>query len=154
MLEAQARRRRAEGGPWWSSTWPMVGLLIALVLLAPLAYRAKYRDRIMPGVSVAGIPVGGIAPADAVARLQQAGLDPEARVVVRIGEERTEIPAAESGLALDTRATVEDAYRIGRGRAFPAAFLAALRARALGTDRRSASRSTAPSPRKPSPGSR
>ena len=38
----------------------IVGLLLALLLLVPLAYAMHYGDRIYPGVTVSGLDVGGL----------------------------------------------------------------------------------------------
>jgi vancomycin resistance protein YoaR len=118
-----------------SRRWiPVVLLLLLILVLIPVAYQGRYRGRIHPGVTVAGIPVGGLEPADAVARLEQAGLDPKAPVSLRIGDLTDELSPNSGGIALDLRATVADAYAIGRKGPPPLPWIEVAAARVAGLD--------------------
>ncbi|MFQ5459783.1 MAG: VanW family protein, partial [Anaerolineae bacterium] len=102
--------------------------------LAPgglVAYPYAYAGRIYPGVTVGPIAVGGRAPKDALAVLA-AGYDPRAPVTVEAEGARWTLDPKEAGLAIDTRASVEQAFLVGRGESRAEALAAALRARTAG----------------------
>ena len=73
------------------------------------------RDAVLPGVSVAGVDLGGLSHAEAQAKLQ-AELGPRLHEPVRIavGEEVLVIRPS-TAFALDVAATEERAYQAGRG---------------------------------------
>ena len=73
------------------------------------------RDAVLPGVSVAGVDLGGLSHAEAQAKLQ-AELGPRLHEPVRIavGEEVLVIRPSTT-FALDVAATEERAYLAGRG---------------------------------------
>jgi vancomycin resistance protein YoaR len=101
------------------------GLLVAVALLAGLAFRG----RILPGVRVAGVAVGGLTRAEAARRLAAALPAGAAAVTLRDpGDGRTwTLGAADLGIR-DSATLAEMAYRVGRE---PPGRLARLRA-ALG----------------------
>ncbi len=112
--------------------WAVAALLAAAILLTPVAYRFAYRERLYPGVQVNGLPVGGLRPVEALAHLEAAGLRPEAPVTLTAGDRRWPLAPGQSGLALDLRATVAEAYAVGRSGSGPAAFGAMLASRLRG----------------------
>ena len=105
------RRRRSRAGA--------IALVASLLLLAAgtaLLVRAyTIRDAVLPGVSVAGVDVGGLSRDDARARLQ-AELAPLLAEPVRISVGESELVVRPAKvLALDLAATEERAYQAGRG---------------------------------------
>ena len=105
------RRRRSRAG-----TVALVAALVVMVAGAALFARAyTLRDAVLPGVSVAGVDLGGLSHAEAQAKLQ-AELGPRLHEPVRIavGEEVLVIRPS-TAFALDVAATEERAYQAGRG---------------------------------------
>ncbi len=96
-----------------------VALVVALLVMAAgvaLFVRAyTVRDAVLPGVSVAGVDVGGLSRADAQARLQ-AELEPLLTKPVRVsvGEQALVVRPARTW-TLSLAATGERAYQAGRG---------------------------------------
>jgi lipoprotein-anchoring transpeptidase ErfK/SrfK len=68
-------------------------------------------ERILPGVSAAGLALGSQTVENATAQLESAW----AEVTVRDGDRTWTVPAAQLGLALDAGATAQAAQRRGRG---------------------------------------
>src|SRR5262245_57895217 len=90
------------------------GLLVIIVFLT-LAYQLIYLNRIYPGVSVAGINVGGLSEADVMTILSNR--TPEylsRRVTLQYGLESWTFTGQELGMRLDVAATANAAYTIGR----------------------------------------
>lgn len=106
-----------------------LGLAFAILV----AYRFAYAERIYPGVYVADVYVGGASPSDALDLLAGSVLDPSAPVVVTAGEDRWEISPADAGVLFDARATIEQAYGIGRQGRVSGGVISALAARFAGT---------------------
>jgi vancomycin resistance protein YoaR len=96
---------------WFSS----LSLIIVLVL-AYLAYNAQHYDRVYRGVSVLGIDVGGLSPAEALDTLQ-AQISPEhlPEIALQVGDDRTYIRLAELGGSVDLIQAVAEAFALGRG---------------------------------------
>ncbi len=87
---------------------------LALLLLI-LGYQVAYLGRIFPGVSVAGVDLSGLTPAQAAVRLQQQLTFPlNGHILLRDGSQAWMATPVELGLVLDSRASVEAAYRVGR----------------------------------------
>jgi len=105
----------------------IVGLLLVLLLLGPLAYRMHYRDRIYPGVTVSGLDVGGLTAEEAAAQIaeQQPGHDEVVELVdpgdkLNLLDDRSwTFTRAELGLVPDPWAAADAAYREGRNTANP-----------------------------------
>jgi vancomycin resistance protein YoaR len=117
-----------------ASLWlPLLFLLMAIIVGVG-ALRLTSRGRVQPGVTVAGVEVGGLTPDEAQAALVAAGIDPDAPVtLVADGAEWTLAPA-DAGLAYDMRATVAEAYAVGRRGALPLSLRAMVQARLRGSD--------------------
>ncbi len=91
-----------------------IPLLLLAILIVPAVFERTHRGRIFPGVSAAGVPLGGLEPTEALAALAEAGLDPQARVIFHAADESFELAPAASGMTFDARATVASAYATGR----------------------------------------
>lgn len=89
----------------------LLGLIAAPFALLAAAYVGDLvysKDRVVRGVTAAGVPIGGLTLSDAEDRLR-AELTPRATrpVPVTAGPQRSEIDPTSAGLAVDWRATVE-----------------------------------------------
>ncbi len=89
--------------------------LLALLLAAgALAFQIAIQDRVVPGVKVADIDIGGLTRAEAVAALMAGYQDVEAqRYIFRDGERNWKATAGELGLRFPAEDLVERAYSIG-----------------------------------------
>jgi vancomycin resistance protein YoaR len=101
--------------------WLVAATLLAAILLVPLIYRQAYAGQIYPGVRVARVHLGGQTPGAALEALGAAGLVAEAPVVLHAEDRSWALPAPELGLRFDSRATVSDAFAVGRRGARPQA---------------------------------
>ena len=104
------RRRRSR-----AATIALVVSLVVLAAGAALLVRASMvRDAVLPGVSVAGVDVGGLSEADARAKLQ-AELAPRLAkpVQLSVGDSELVIQPNEA-FTLDVAATEQRAYQAGR----------------------------------------
>jgi len=91
--------------------------LLALLLAAgALAWQVAIQDRVVPGVAVAGLDLGGLTPAEAAAALSANYADLEAtQFSFRDGERAWMATARELGLSVPVDELVERAFRIGHG---------------------------------------
>jgi vancomycin resistance protein YoaR len=114
----------APARPWlnpWLIRLPLLllggTLLLALVLLLFLvAFQMRYAERIMPGVSVYGVPLGGLTPPEAQTLLAGRFSYPaEAVFTFRDGDRLWQMTAADLGVTFDVAATVQAAASIGHG---------------------------------------
>lgn len=88
-------------------------LLAAAALLAGVAL-AQYRERIVPGVSVYGLSLGGMTLDEARAALTaHYTYDRETVFTFRDGDHFWQMTAGELGVRFDVEATLADAYAIG-----------------------------------------
>lgn len=111
MSRVGARRRRL---------WILcAGVPLALVAVAGVAFLVLSRtdaDRVPPGLTIAGVPVGGLTFGDARRRLNDAILERlSAPIVLVLGETEFETSGLELGATADIEAALQDASR-GRGR--------------------------------------
>jgi lipoprotein-anchoring transpeptidase ErfK/SrfK len=82
--------------------------LLALTVSGTLFY---YSGRILPGLKVAGVQIGGLLPDQARERLAEATRSYEISFVV--GEQTFRPSPEELGISLDVTATVAEVYRLG-----------------------------------------
>lgn len=99
--------------------FPMVGLVLAVVATAMVVanYHSRHDNRIYTGVSVAGVDVSGLTPAEAEAKLETAVpyIQQEAiQFTNPLSQESWTRTPAQLGVSLDTAQTVAAAYAIGR----------------------------------------
>lgn len=107
------------GAPAWAQV--MSALFIGLMLFAGtltllvLAVRIVYAERILPGVSVAGVNLSDYSLEQAAAVLEAQLVYPrDGRIVFRYGDEVWVARPQELGMVFDIGATLQQAYAVGR----------------------------------------
>jgi len=90
-------------------------LFLAGLFVWTLGYQLVYAGRIFPGVSVAGVDLSGISPADAAVRLNQQLTFPySGQILLRDGDRIWATTPAELGMVFDASASAQSAYKLGR----------------------------------------
>lgn len=109
---------RASGFPWrrfliaFATTAVVV---IALATIGAFAYARANDGHVLPGVSVAGVSVSGLSPADAKAKLLSTLPDVAGgALTVHAGSVTQQIRYADIGRAYDLDASIADAMAVGR----------------------------------------
>lgn len=120
LLE-RARRATPLGGLARPRMRVVAAATVLIVLVAALAaaaiFERTYAGRVLPGVSVAGIDLGGASPDEARARLANVPIEPAGLVLV-VGS-RTETAASDLlGRRVAIDAAVDEAMAAGRQRGF------------------------------------
>ena len=91
------------------------GAFLAFVVVWTLGYQLLYAGRIFPGVTVAGVDLSGLAPADAAVKLNQALTFPlNGKILFREGGNIWLTSPMELGMVFDASASAQAAYRLGR----------------------------------------
>lgn len=105
---------QALGRTWMASAAGFGGVL-AVVVAAALAFQVAYADRIVAGVRVLGLDLGGQSPDAGRALLAGSAAQLTQQLVTLHGAGREwQLTAAELGMRVDADAMVEQAYQIGR----------------------------------------
>ena len=108
-------------------------LFFAALLIWMLGYQLVYAGRIFPGVSVAGVDLSGMSPADASVTLTQRLTFPyQGQILLRDGERIWAASPAELGMVFDASASAQSAYKLGRSGGLFGAFDDQLAARQEG----------------------
>ncbi|MDX6683063.1 MAG: hypothetical protein QOG94_3102 [Solirubrobacteraceae bacterium] len=90
-------------------------LLLGLLALA-LGVRVTHGGRVLPGVRVDGVGLGGLSPAYARRRLEALAAEAAGRPLALVArDERIAIAPRQAGYVADVRRTVEQAMDAGRG---------------------------------------
>jgi len=108
--------------------------LFFIVLIAwTLGYQLIYAGRIFPGISVAGVDLSGLTPADAALKLNQTLSYPvSGKILFRDGEKAWVASPAQLGMVFDPTASAMSAYRLGRSGGLFGALSGQVQARANG----------------------
>jgi len=110
-----------------------ITLFFAILITWTLAYQLIYAGRIFPGVSVAGVDVSGLTPADAAVKLNGALSYPiSGKVLFRDGEKAWVASPAELGMVFDPSSSAVTAYSVGRSGGLFGALAGQTRARGDG----------------------
>ncbi len=110
-------------------------LFLAALLFWTLGYQLVYAGRIFPGVSVAGVDLSGMSPADAALTLNQRLAFPyQGQILLRDGERIWAASPAELGMVFDASASAQSAYKTGRSGGLFGAFGDQLDARRMGSE--------------------
>lgn len=100
----------------------MSGLLVVLILIAAggvwfLSIERRYQQRIYPNVSILGVNVGGLQPAEAEAAItEHFRTFTDAPVVLNFEGRSWRVSGHDLGLVMGVHDSVQQAYQIGRGR--------------------------------------
>jgi vancomycin resistance protein YoaR len=90
-------------------------LFAGAVLVVAIGFNLYYSGKIYPGITVAGIEIGGLTPQDAAARLSTRLIYPQVgRVVLKDGEQMWVATPDQVGLYLSLDATAQEAASWGR----------------------------------------
>lgn len=96
---------------WWVLPLTGGGFILVLLLSGVLALNLMYADRILPGVEVGDVALGGLTQAEAEQRLAQA----LTTINLRDGERTWQATTAELGIAVDAGQTAANAFAQGHG---------------------------------------
>jgi len=126
-MGAQAQPSR----PQPAGSGVLLALLVAVLVVViaagtgVMAYEARYRDRIYAGVSVLGVPVGGLEPAEALERVGEVLAGATLPVVVlhdgvdaAHASNRWTVGAGDLGAHLDLESALREAWAVGRSGIF------------------------------------
>jgi hypothetical protein len=82
-------------------------------------YQVWYAGRILPGIQIAGVNVGGLSQEQAAFYLAtNFKLTPDGKITLWYGSNPIDATPESLGISLDTAASVREAYSFGRGGAF------------------------------------
>src|SRR5690606_7617433 len=91
-----------------------VTLLVLILTILVGVYQLRFRDRIIPGVSVYGIDMAGMTTREAIQALESRfTYDEQAVFTLRDGDRFWQLSAGELGVALDAQTTIVEAYAAG-----------------------------------------
>ncbi len=90
-------------------------LFFVALLIWTLGYQLLYAGKIFPGVSVAGVNLSGMTPAEASVTLSQQLIFPyQGQILLRDGGQVWVASPAELGMVFDASASARSAYKLGR----------------------------------------
>ena len=92
-----------------------VALFLVFLMVLSVAFGRAYNGQVFPGISVAGVEVGGLSPEQAQALIASRLQFPETgKVVLQDGERLWVTKPADLGLTLDAQTSAMAAYNLGR----------------------------------------
>ena len=110
-----------------------VTLFFIVIIAWTLGYQLLYAGRIFPGVSVAGVDISGLTPADAALKLNQTLTYPvSGKILFKDREKAWVASPAQLGMVFDPTASAMSAYSLGRSGGLFASLSGQIRARANG----------------------
>src|SRR5215207_10530658 len=110
-----------------------ITLFLAITILWTLGYQLFYAGRIFPGVSVAGVDLSGMTPADAAVKLNGTLSYPlSGKILFRDGENVWMASPAQLGMVFDPSSSAVTAYKLGRSGGLFGALSGQIRAGAAG----------------------
>jgi vancomycin resistance protein YoaR len=108
-------------------------LFLVLIITWTLGFQLIYAGRIFPGVSVAGVDVSGLKPADAAVKLNQSLSYPiTGKILFKSGENAWVATPAQLGMVFDPSSSAATAYDLGRSGGLFGALSGQVRAGGLG----------------------
>ena len=114
MANTPMPRRQARLG----CLFPIVmsaGLLVLAAISLLAWYQWRYADKIYPGVSVGGVPLGGLTVDEAESVIMDALTPyPGPDVTLRFGDQQWILSAGDLGVSVDASATASQAFAVGR----------------------------------------
>jgi vancomycin resistance protein YoaR len=115
----------------------ILGLCIyfGLILFWSMSYQLVYAGRIFPGVSVAGVELSGLSPAEAAIKLSQTlSYANTGKVLFKDGEKIWVAAPAELGMVFDPSTSALTAYQLGRKDGLFGSLARQIQARGAGLD--------------------
>ncbi len=119
----------------------ILSLLISLVIFLAavpvtlILFEISYGGRIMPGISISGVNVSGLKPADAAGKIAQAYNDSQnGKILLKDGDKTWAFTPGELGFFIDPEASAMAAYQVGRQGDITAALTAQFHSWWSGTD--------------------
>ncbi|MGE5248590.1 MAG: VanW family protein [Bacteroidota bacterium] len=110
-------------------------LFVGAVVAWTLGYQLFYAGRVFPGVSVAGVDVSGLAPAEAAVKLSQTLSYPTTgKIVFRDGDQMWVASPVQLGMVFDPSASALAAYKLGRDGGLFGSLAGQIQARGKGVD--------------------
>ena len=92
-----------------------VALALLILTLSLTVYGIAHRSTIYSGVTVAGVDLGGLTPAEATSRLESLGTQyGQSSLMLQAGDQRFPTTPDAVGFDLDAAGTVEGAWELGR----------------------------------------
>ncbi|NMB53428.1 MAG: hypothetical protein GYA15_01900 [Leptolinea sp.] len=92
---------------------------VIFLFLGSLLYQAWYSDRIYPGVSMLGVDLGGLTPAEAEGVISASFPYPQnGSILLKYQDKTWEYTPARLGLTLDPKASAQNAFAVGRQGSF------------------------------------
>lgn len=116
-----AKHKRNGGRAWKIALvcFAVLGLLGSGTAYAAYRYDRSVADRVLPGISVAGVAVGGMTREEAVQAVRgQADLRLETSVTVGAGDQTWVVSPAELGMSADVEGAVDRAFDIADDMSF------------------------------------
>ncbi|OGO22428.1 MAG: hypothetical protein A2Y54_09145 [Chloroflexi bacterium RBG_16_51_16] len=110
-------------------------IYLGLILFWTMSYQLLYAGRIFPGVSVAGVELSGLSPAEAAIKLSQTLSYPNTgKVLFRDGEKIWVAAPTELGMVFDPSTSALTAYQLGRKDGLFGSIARQVQARGAGLD--------------------
>lgn len=108
-------KRRHEWNAMSSAGLLLLASAVLLILIAVVVYQLLHSELIFRGVSVGGVPVGGMTREMALAKLRPL-FDARSNrpVTLRLDDRERKVTLAEMGISYDAAAAVEAAFQVGR----------------------------------------
>lgn len=110
--QGQVQRRSRRGLPFWlmvSGGALLTGFVLTAALIGVILMIFLGSGRILPGVSMLGVPLRGMTGAEAAQALAAA------QITLQDGDRTWQVNLSDLGIALDANASAEKAIRSGRG---------------------------------------
>ena len=110
-------------------------IYLGLILFWTMSYQLLYAGRIFPGVSVAGVELSGLSPAEAAIKLSQTlSYSNTGKVLFRDGEKIWVAAPTELGMVFDPSTSALTAYQLGRKDGLFGSIARQVQARGAGLD--------------------
>lgn len=106
---------------WWakSKTWQHIllgaGLVLCLYFVIIFMVRLGHYDKLLPGISLRGVYVGGLTKPQAIAKLDAATTNyMNSEITYQINAQDVITKPANFGISFDNQAFVDEAFKLGR----------------------------------------